>query len=168
MDAETKAIPLIWLGGESPAGALLARDMPVISAGAAEFLRGPDARCHLAGLGAQAAAALTLALEHTAKIETLVLLAPPDVSSLDAGLAAKLKALEIPTLILFGAAMSASPEAPGTQWRRALGKGHLIYVYDAGDAMDTQRPQAVASLIRDFTARREGFLVRGADDRLHP
>lgn len=173
MSAETKTMPLMWLGGggDGGAAALLAREMPVqhaSAAGAAAFLRGADARCHLAAMGPRAADALALALEHAANIETLTLLAPPEISSFDAGLAAKLKALEVPTLVLFGAAMSAHPGTPGTQWRRALGKGHLVYVYGAGDAMDTERPEAVASLIRDFIARREGFLVRAADDRLHP
>ena len=167
MTDSTKPAPL-WIGarpGETSAAALLGARR-VDCAGLADILRG-DARQHVAA-SVDHARALALALEFSARIETLTLLSPPPLESLDADFVAKLKGLEIPTLLLFGAVSAPNPAAPGTLWRRALGKAHLVYIFDAADPIDAARPEAVARVMGDFLARKDGFLVRAADDRIDP
>ena len=118
--------------------------------------------------GEHAASVLAVVHERAAQIDTLTLLSPPDIAKLDADLAGKLKALEVPTLLLFGAVISPHPTSPGTQWRRAFAKAHLVYIYDAEEPVEAARPEAVASVMADFMARKDGFLVRQQDDRFHP
>jgi hypothetical protein len=42
-----------------------------------------------------------------------------------------------------------------------------MFVYGAGGDMGDERPEAVAMMVADFFERRENFLVRTEDDRLH-
>lgn len=158
----------LWLGadaGEKSAAALLGTRR-VDRAALADVLRG-GARRHVAA-SADHAGALALALEFPASVETLTLLSPPPLATLDAAFVARLKSFDVPTLLLFGAVSSPAPEARGTQWRRALGKAHLVYVFDATDPIDASRPEAVARVTGDFMRRKDGFLVRPADDRIDP
>ena len=173
MQVKAPALPLFWIGAStssSTASMLLGNDARVESASVsalADFLRG-NARCHVVASGEHAASVLAVVHERAAQIDTLTLLSPPDIAKLDADLAGKLKALEVPTLLLFGAVISPHPTSPGTQWRRAFAKAHLVYIYDAEEPVEAARPEAVASVMADFMARKDGFLVRQQDDRFHP
>ena len=55
-----------------------------------------------------------------------------------------------------------------TAWRRALPKCHLYFVYDTDARPDEERPEAVAAVVADFLRRKDGFLVRAEDGRVHP
>ena len=50
----------------------------------------------------------------------------------------------------------------------ALPRAHPILIYGAGHALDRERVEAVAAVMRDFIARRDKFIVRDASDLLYP
>ncbi len=152
-------------GGDDAGARLAARRMD--AAGLAAVLRDGGEPAHVVA-SADHARVLDLCLEAPARVATLTLLSPPPFESLDPAFVARLKSLEVPTLVLFGALSSHEPAAPGTRWRRALGKAFLVYVFDAVDPIEASRPGAVADVTGDFIARRDGFLVRARDDRLNP
>ena len=76
--------------------------------------------------------------------------------------------LDIPTLILFGTEDRVMPPALGRVYRAKLPRGHLVFVYDAGHAMDIDRPDAVASVVSEFIEHGEGFIVKRESSLIHP
>ena len=43
-----------------------------------------------------------------------------------------------------------------------------MLVYDAAHAIDADRPEALASVVADFLARKDRVLVRNRSDLVHP
>lgn len=160
----------MWLAAAgastSPAATALGA-RAIDAAGLGAFLRDANARCHIAARGADTAQALTFALVHARQIETLILIAPPPLACLDSASLGELKRFEPPVLILFGTSASQTAPELATAWRRTFNKAHLMFIYDTDAAPDEERPQAVADIMADFMRRREGFLVRDRDDKLH-
>jgi pimeloyl-ACP methyl ester carboxylesterase len=111
-------------------------------------------------------AAEPVAPEVTDKQRTLVrrLAGPPR----DQALETRMADLEIPVLTLFGTEDRVTPPALARFYREILPNCHLIMVYDAAHAIDADRPEAVASVIEDFLARHELFLVREQSGLIHP
>jgi pimeloyl-ACP methyl ester carboxylesterase len=128
---------------------------------------GPAATCVYAR-GAQASPALRGALASPGKFSAIVLVSPPSIDKLDADVAARLREIATPVLALFGTDDEASPPEFGHAWRRGLPKCFVTFVYGADGDMANERPEAVASLVADFLARGEGFLVKDRDERLFP
>jgi pimeloyl-ACP methyl ester carboxylesterase len=122
---------------------------------------------HVLAQGARANAALRACLGAPGGIDAVVLVSPPSVDALDADVVGRLREVDAPVLALFGTEDLVSPPGFGAGWRRALGKCTVIFVFGAGADMGNERPEAVATLVADFLARRENFLVRTEDDRLH-
>lgn len=91
------------------------------------------------------------------------LLGPPR----DEAFEARLGALDMPVLTLFGTADRVTPPEAAALYRRALPNCHIMLVYDAAHAIDIDRPEATAALIDDFIRRREQFLVRNTSSLLH-
>jgi pimeloyl-ACP methyl ester carboxylesterase len=86
----------------------------------------------------------------------------------DSELEARLPELNVPTLVLFGTLdRSISPEM-GRVYRELLPNCHLVLVYDAGHALDMDRPEAFASVVEDFLRRREGFIVTSQSALIYP
>jgi pimeloyl-ACP methyl ester carboxylesterase len=56
----------------------------------------------------------------------------------------------------------------GRLYREKLPNCHFILVYDAGHAIDADRPEAFASLVGDFLIRRESFIVPKHSGLIHP
>jgi hypothetical protein len=44
----------------------------------------------------------------------------------------------------------------------------LVFVYDAGHAISTERPEAFAEVALDFLERREAFVVSRTETIIHP
>ena len=86
----------------------------------------------------------------------------------DAALAARLAELVTPTLVALGTRDALVPPERGMVWRRALPKGHVMMVYDAGANLLEERPEAVAAVAGDFLNRRDKFLVRVQSGMIHP
>jgi len=110
---------------------------------------------------AAATAAVAFAVARPELVQSLALLSPEnkvgDVSSL--------KAL---VLAIFGTIDPArTPDAP-RNFCRSIPNCRLMYVYDAGPAVDDDRPEAVAAALQEFATRREGFLVSAKCGKLYP
>lgn len=122
-------------------------------------------RCSLVVRGAALPLAVQALRERPGLVEALVVLAPPpaDEAALDA-----LSAAALPLLVLSGTRGTASPPEAGSPYRARVRGSHYVLVYDAGDAIDADRPEATASVAGDFLARRERFIIASASGLIHP
>lgn len=81
---------------------------------------------------------------------------------------ARLAKLPHPVLALFGTADRVTPPEGAHLFREILPHCHIVLVYDAAHAIDADRPEALASVVGDFLARGERFLVRETSGLIHP
>jgi pimeloyl-ACP methyl ester carboxylesterase len=110
-------------------------------------------------------AALELALAHPGLVSAVALLAPPAVRS---DLAGRMADGKTQVLALFGTRDAARPPDAARAFCKAIPNCRLVYVFDAARAPDDERPEAVAAAIREFAAKRQGFLVTGKSGKLYP
>jgi pimeloyl-ACP methyl ester carboxylesterase len=115
--------------------------------------------------GEACAEALAFAARHGDSVKAVVLISP-------AASAAK-RAAEIgggcrAQVLALAGTLDADGCSAATALKKSLPACHLVYVFDAGRDMDTERPEALAKVARDFLARRDRFLVSNADGRLTP
>lgn len=80
----------------------------------------------------------------------------------------RLRTLNVPVLALFGTKDRIAPTDAAHLYREILPNCHTIFIYDTAHALDAERPEAVASVIADFLARQEKFLVNNEDALRHP
>lgn len=124
--------------------------------------------CELVGVSQGAAVAAWLAMRHPGNVEQLVLMAPsgfaPAASGRD-GLADRMGEIRACTLILSG---SRSEPATAHLLRSTIRRSHLIHVYGAGQALETDQPDRVASLIEDFLLRGDAFIVNAGSATRQP
>ncbi len=95
---------------------------------------------------------------------TTRLLGPPR----DAPFEAKLANLPHPVLALFGTSDRVTPPEGAHLYREIFPNCHIVMVYDAAHAIDADRPEALASVVSDFLARHDRFLVRNTSSLIHP
>ena len=86
----------------------------------------------------------------------------------DADLEARLQELPTPTLVLFGTLDRVIAPAMGRVYKDLLPSCHLVFVYDAGHAIGTDRPEAFAEVVADFLERREAFVISRTETVIHP
>jgi pimeloyl-ACP methyl ester carboxylesterase len=86
----------------------------------------------------------------------------------DTELESRLPDLNVPTLVLFGTEDAMIPPEMGRAYRQRLPNCHFVLVYDAGHALDADRPEAFASVVGDFLERGDAFLVNRASALIHP
>lgn len=86
----------------------------------------------------------------------------------DAVLESRLPGLQAPVLVVFGTADRMIPSEMGRMYCQLLPNCHLILVYDAGHAVDADRPEAFSAVVRDFLQYQEGFLVNRQSSLIHP
>jgi pimeloyl-ACP methyl ester carboxylesterase len=86
----------------------------------------------------------------------------------DPELEGQLPSLNIPVLVLFGTKDRSIPPEMGRIYRELLPSCHFVLVYDAGHAIDMDRPEAFASVVGDFLQRREGFVVDRQSTLINP
>jgi len=165
---------VLWLlpddaAGVSPLAERLARDHRVVTLAASST----DARALedvspqlgefvLIGQSSGAEAALALA-RATEACAALILIAPvlaplPPVKA----------APDMPILLLLGTDDMRVPPSAAAALCAALPRAHPILIYGAGHALDRERDEAVAAVMRDFIARRDKFIVRDASDLRYP
>jgi pimeloyl-ACP methyl ester carboxylesterase len=65
----------------------------------------------------------------------------------------ELRALSMPVLVVFGTEDSEASSERGREYLSSLRAGLYMLVYDAGRAIERERPEAFASLIGDFVTR---------------
>ena len=86
----------------------------------------------------------------------------------DAPFEARLATLPHPVLALFGTADRVTPPEGAHLFREILPHCHIVLVYDAAHAIDADRPEALAAVVGDFLARKDGFLVRDTSGLVQP
>src|SRR5437868_536003 len=86
----------------------------------------------------------------------------------DADLESRLHDLATPTLVLFGTLDRVIAPAMGRIYKDLMPNCHLVFVYDAGHAISTDRPEAFAEVTSDFLERHEAFVVSRAETMIHP
>jgi pimeloyl-ACP methyl ester carboxylesterase len=77
----------------------------------------------------------------------------------DASLEDRLRDLATPTLVVFGTRDSVIPPEMGRIYKELMANSHLVFVYDAGHAIASERPEAFAEVVGDFLQRHDAFLI---------
>jgi pimeloyl-ACP methyl ester carboxylesterase len=86
----------------------------------------------------------------------------------DADLEGRLQELTTPTLVLFGTLDQVIAPAMGRLYKELIPNGHLVFVYDAGHAIATDRPEAFTEVVVDFLERHEAFVISRTVTLIHP
>ena len=86
----------------------------------------------------------------------------------DTDLETRMGELMTPTLVLFGTLDHVMPPEIGRFYKELIPNCHLVFVYDAGHAISTERPEAFAEVAVDFLERREAFVVNRRTTLIHP
>jgi pimeloyl-ACP methyl ester carboxylesterase len=86
----------------------------------------------------------------------------------DADLEGRLSSLVTPTLVLFGTLDRVIAPAMGRVYKALMPGCHLVFVYDAGHAIGTDRPEAFAEVVVDFLERHEAFVISRTETVIHP
>ena len=86
----------------------------------------------------------------------------------EADLEARLAGLAAPTLVLFGTLDRVIAPAMGRFYKDLIPNCHLMFVYDAGHGISTDRPEAFAEVVGDFLDRHEAFVISRAETVIHP
>jgi pimeloyl-ACP methyl ester carboxylesterase len=86
----------------------------------------------------------------------------------DSDLETAMRRLEVPTLVLFGTHDGLMPPGLGRLYKEKLPNCHLVFVYDAGHAISTERPEAFAEVTLDFLERHEAFVINRTATLIHP
>ncbi|HEY4174824.1 MAG TPA: alpha/beta fold hydrolase [Rhodopila sp.] len=86
----------------------------------------------------------------------------------DAALEGRMRELPTPVLVLFGTLDRVMPPEMGREYKSLLPNGHLVFVYDAGHLIATERPEAFAEVVVDFLERREAFVISRRETMIHP
>lgn len=86
----------------------------------------------------------------------------------DPDLEGRLQELTTPTLILFGTLDQVIAPAMGRIYKEVIPNGHLVFVYDAGHAIATDRPEAFTEVVVDFLERHEAFVISRTETLIHP
>ena len=73
-----------------------------------------------------------------------------------------------PTLVLFGTADQVIPPDMGHLYKELMPNCHLVFVYDAGHAISTDRPEAFTEVVADFLERHEAFVISRTPTVIHP
>jgi len=86
----------------------------------------------------------------------------------DADLESRLPSLVTPTLVLFGTLDGVIAPAMGRVYKNLMPGCHLVFVYDAGHGISTDRPEAFAEVVDDFLERHEAFVISRTETVIHP
>ena len=86
----------------------------------------------------------------------------------DTDLERQLAGLTTPTLVLFGTVDRVIPPDMGHIYKELMPNCHLVFVYDAGHAISTDRPEAFTEVVADFLERHEAFVISRTDTVIHP
>lgn len=86
----------------------------------------------------------------------------------DPDLERRLPELQTPTLVLFGTLDAVIPPEMGHFYKEMIPNCHLVFVYDAGHAISTERPEAFTEVVADFLERHEAFIISRTETVIHP
>jgi pimeloyl-ACP methyl ester carboxylesterase len=86
----------------------------------------------------------------------------------DLDLEFEMRSLATPTLALFGNLDRIISPDLGRCYKALLPNCHLVFVYDAGHAISTDRPEAFVAVTVDFLERHEAFVISRVNTVIHP
>jgi 4,5:9,10-diseco-3-hydroxy-5,9,17-trioxoandrosta-1(10),2-diene-4-oate hydrolase len=86
----------------------------------------------------------------------------------DPDLEARLRTLDVPTLVLWGTLDRLIPSETGRIYKKLMPNCHLVLVYDAGHLIDAERPEACTEVMADFLERHEAFVISRTETLIHP
>jgi pimeloyl-ACP methyl ester carboxylesterase len=86
----------------------------------------------------------------------------------DPDLEARLRDLKVPTLVVFGTLDAMISPDVGHLYKEMIPGSHLVFVYDAGHAIGTERPEAFVEVVGDFLDRHDAFVVSRVPTVIHP
>ncbi len=86
----------------------------------------------------------------------------------DEALETRMRALETPTLAVFGTHDRVIPPEMARFYRQLLPNGHVAFLYDTAHRLDAERPEAFVEIVDDFLARHEAFVIRRTESVLLP
>jgi pimeloyl-ACP methyl ester carboxylesterase len=86
----------------------------------------------------------------------------------DAELEEAMRGLQVPVLVVFGAEDRVIPPEMGRIYKRLLPSCQLLFVYDSGHAISTDRPGAFTEAVTDFLAHHEQYVVSRRSTVLFP
>lgn len=122
--------------------------------------------------------ALWQTIETPEQVDGLVLISPPALLpegrastsgfTHDAELESRLADLQTPTLVLLGTNDRSLPPETGQRYVERLPNCYYVLVYDAGHAMETERPEALFEAVCDFIERRGAFIVERHNTAINP
>jgi pimeloyl-ACP methyl ester carboxylesterase len=98
-------------------------------------------------------------LDPTARVQQTLLVRRLRGPDRDPELEARLRDLATPVLVLFGTLDRVMPPQMGRFYKELLPNCHLVFVYDAGHEISTDRPEAFADVVDDFLERHEAFVI---------
>lgn len=132
----------------------------------------------LAAGTANARVAVWQAIEGKERVEALILIAPRDLvadartpkngSEQDRYLEQRLEEIKVPTLVLLGTDQKMVSSEMAQAYVQRIPTSYVVLVYDAGDAIETERPEALLAALRDFVKRREKFVVNSTSTAINP
>src|SRR5262245_28834884 len=80
----------------------------------------------------------------------------------------RLRSLATPTLVVFGTLDAVVPSKMASVYKELVPNIDVVFVYDAGHAISTERPEAFADVISDFLERHEAFVISRTETVIHP
>jgi predicted alpha/beta hydrolase family esterase len=132
----------------------------------------------LAAGSANARVAVWQAIEGKERVEALILVAPRELvadartpkneSEQDRYLEQRLEEIKVPTLVLLGTNQKMVSSETARAYVRRIPMSHVVLVYDAGEAIVTERPEALLAALRQFVERREKFVVNSSSTAINP
>lgn len=131
----------------------------------------------LMAAAANAPAALWQAIEAKEQVEALVLVAPKGLvaqgagangAELDRELERRLEEIKAPTLVLLGTNEQSVPREMARAYAQRIPTSYVVLVYDAGETIERERPEALLAAVRDFVEQREKFVVNTKSTAINP
>jgi pimeloyl-ACP methyl ester carboxylesterase len=86
----------------------------------------------------------------------------------DPDLEARMSGLTLPVLVVLGTRDGLIPPELGRIYKDLIADAHLVFVYDAGHAIASERPEAFAEVVGDFLEREDAFVISRAKTVLLP
>jgi pimeloyl-ACP methyl ester carboxylesterase len=86
----------------------------------------------------------------------------------DPDLERRMGSLDVATLVVWGTEDRVIPAEMGREYAAIMPRCRLVFIYDAGHAIDADRPEAFAAVTGDFLNRGEQFVVRQESALLYP
>ena len=132
----------------------------------------------LVSSAASTSIALWQAIDTPEKIDGLVLISPTVLLpegriaasgyARDPELERRLADLQVATLVLLGTNDEILPAETGQRYVEQIPHCYYVLVYDAGHAIETDRPDALCTAVGDFVERRDAFIVEQNSTAINP